>query len=257
MGKLLQYLQEKVVFLPVALPQEHEFDFENSFEEYLWKTPFEGKINALHFQIKNPKGVILYFHGNSNNLHRWGKIAGELRHFGYDILVMDYRGYGKSSGPRNEDFLYSDAFFAFEFAKKKYGEENVVVYGRSLGGAFALKVAAENQPKLVILEAAFYNLQDIVNRWLPVQITDKVAPKMTYHFLSNETIVGLNVPLYHFHGTKDSVVPFTSGKKLFELFQNQKPDIEKKFIKIAGGKHDDLAKFQKFREELQMILSQK
>lgn len=257
MGKLLQYLQEKVVFLPAVLPHHHTFNFTQNFEEYLWETPFKGKINVLHFTIENPKGVILYFHGNADNLHRWGKIASELCLFGYDVLVMDYRGYGKSSGPRNEEFLYSDALFVFEFAKEKYGEENVIVYGRSLGGSFALKVATENQPKLVILEAAFYNLQDMINRWLPVRVTDKVSPKMTYHFLSNESILNLNVPLYHFHGSKDFVVPISSGKKLFELYENSKPEIEKKFIEILGGKHDDLAKFEKFKKELDIILSLK
>ncbi len=167
MSKLLQYLQEKVVFLPIVLQKDHEFDFEVEFEEYLWNTPFEGIINVLHFKIKQPKGVIVYFHGNADNLHRWGKIANEYTNFGYDVLVMDYRGYGKSSGPRNEDYLYSDAQFCFDFAKNLYGEENTIVYGRSLGGSFAVKVAAENYPKTVILEATFYNLQDIVNRWLP------------------------------------------------------------------------------------------
>lgn len=70
--ELLKYFQEKVVFLPVILPHDHTYDFENDFEEYLWDTPFDGKINALHFRIKNPK-VIAYFHGNADNLHRWGK----------------------------------------------------------------------------------------------------------------------------------------------------------------------------------------
>ena len=111
MSELLKYFQEKVVFLPVILPHDHTYDFENDFEEYLWDTPFDGKINVLHFRIKNPKGVIAYFHGNADNLHRWGKIAVEFTKFGYDVLVMDYRGYGKSSGPRNEEYLYSDAQF--------------------------------------------------------------------------------------------------------------------------------------------------
>ena len=256
MGKILQYLQEKVVFLPSVLPHYHAFNFKQNFEEYLWETPFEGKINVLHFQVENPKGVILYFHGNADNLHRWGKIASELCLFGYDILVMDYRGYGKSTGPRNEDYLYSDALFAFQFAKEKYGEENIIVYGRSLGGAFALKVATENQPKFIVLEAAFYNLQDMINRWLPVKVTDKVSPKMTYHFRSDESILDINVPLYHFHGSKDFVVPLKSGRKLFSLFEEAKPNIEKKFIEITGGKHDDLAKFDLFRRELKNILNQ-
>lgn len=254
MGKLLQYFQEKVVFLPVLLPPEYEFNFEAEFEEYFWDTPFEGKINVLHFKIKKPKGVIMYFHGNADNLHRWGKIAHEYTKFGYDVLVMDYRGYGKSFGPRNEDFLYADAQYFYDFGKQNYGENNIIVYGRSLGGAFALKVAAENKPKAVVLEATFYNLQDIVNRWLPKKITDRVAPTMTYHFLSNENIVNVTVPLYHFHGTKDTVVPLKSGKKLYEIFQKSQPKVDKKFIEIKGATHDDLINYPEFLQKLKEIL---
>ena len=254
MSELLKYFQEKVVFLPVILPHDHTYDFENDFEEYLWDTPFDGKINALHFRIKNPKGVIAYFHGNADNLHRWGKIAVDFTKFGYDVLVMDYRGYGKSSGPRNEEYLYSDAQFFYDFAKENYGENKIIVYGRSLGGAFATKIAGENQPKMVILEATFYNLQDIVNRWLPGKVTDKVSPKMTYHFLSNQNILKVKVPLYHFHGTKDSVVPLKSGKKLFEVFEKEHPKIAKKFIEIKGGTHEDLIKYDEFIEEMKKIL---
>ena len=254
MSELLKYFQEKVVFLPVILPHDHTYDFENDFEEYLWDTPFDGKINALHFKIQNPKGVIAYFHGNADNLHRWGKIAVEFTKFGYDVLVMDYRGYGKSSGPRNEEYLYSDAQFFYDFAKENYGENKIIVYGRSLGGAFATKIAGENQPKMVILEATFYNLQDIVNRWLPEKVTDKVSPKMTYHFLSNQNILKVKVPLYHFHGTKDSVVPLKSGKKLFEVFEKEHPKIPKKFIEIKGGTHEDLIKYDEFIEEMKKIL---
>ena len=254
MSELLKYFQEKVVFLPVILPHDHTYDFENDFEEYLWDTPYEGKINALHFKIENPKGVIAYFHGNADNLHRWGKIAVDFTKFGYDVLVMDYRGYGKSSGPRNEEYLYSDAQFFYDFAKENYGENKIIVYGRSLGGAFATKIAGENQPKMVILEATFYNLQDIVNRWLPGKVTDKVSPKMTYHFLSNQNILKIKVPLYHFHGTKDSVVPLKSGKKLFEVFEKEHPKIPKKFIEIKGGTHEDLIKYDEFVEEMKKIL---
>lgn len=254
MSELLKYFQEKVVFLPVILPHDHTYDFENDFEEYLWDTPYEGKINALHFKIENPKGVIAYFHGNADNLHRWGKIAVDFTKFGYDVLVMDYRGYGKSSGPRNEEYLYSDAQFFYDFAKENYGENKIIVYGRSLGGAFATKIAGENQPKMVILESTFYNLQDIVNRWLPGKVTDKVSPKMTYHFLSNQNILKVKVPLYHFHGTKDSVVPLKSGKKLFEVFEKEHPKIPKKFIEIKGGTHEDLIKYDEFIEEMKKIL---
>jgi alpha-beta hydrolase superfamily lysophospholipase len=254
MSEFLKFLQEKVIFLPVMLPEHHTYNFEISFEEYFWKTPFDGKINAIHFRINNPKGIILYFHGNSDNLHRWGKIASEFTKFDYDVLVMDYRGYGKSSGLRNEEYLYSDAQFFYDFAKKNYGEDKITVYGRSLGGVFAIKVAGENTPKMVILESTFYNLQDMANRWIPLKITDKVSPKMTYHFLSNENILKVKSPVFQFHGTKDFIVPFKSGKKLYDIFENRQPLIPKKFIEIKKGSHDNLIRFNEFISELEKIL---
>ncbi|SNV36831.1 Esterase/lipase [Chryseobacterium taklimakanense] len=254
MSKIFQYLQEKVVFLPVKLPEDFEYSFDCAFEEYFFDTPNEGKINAVHFKIQKPKGVILYFHGNSDNLVRWGKIASDLTGFGYDVFVPDYRHYGKSTGPRNEEYLFSDAQFCYDFLKKQYGEENIIVYGRSLGGAFAVKMAADNEPKKLILEATFFNLQDIVNRWLPNSATEKISPKMTYHFHSNKNILEVNCPLYHFHGDKDFVVPINSGKKLFETLHTEKPELEKKFIEIKGGSHDDLSKFEEFQTELNRIL---
>lgn len=74
MSKIFQYLQEKVVFLPVKLPEDFEYSFDCAFEEYFFDTPNEGKINAVHFKIQKPKGVILYFHGNSDNLVRGEKL---------------------------------------------------------------------------------------------------------------------------------------------------------------------------------------
>ena len=254
MPKLIQYLQEKVVFLPVKLPEDFSYDFDCRFEEHFFETPFEGKINALHFKTENPKGVILYFHGNADNLVRWGKIASEFIRFGYDVLVPDYRNYGKSTGPRNEDYLFSDAQFCYDFLTEKYGEENVIVYGRSLGGAFAVKMAADNEPKKLILEATFFNLQDLVNRWIPNAATERISPKMTYHFHSNKNIPEVNCPVYHFHGDKDFVVPIKSGRKLFDVLKTEKPEQEKKFIEIKGGSHDDLANFEAYSSEMKKIL---
>ena len=77
---------------------------------------------------------------------------------------------------------------------------------------------------------------------------------MTYHFLSNENIAKVEVPLYHFHGTKDNVVPIKSGKKLFEIFKKTQPKIKKKFIEISGATHDDLINYPEFVEEMKKIL---
>ncbi|MGZ5189159.1 MAG: alpha/beta hydrolase, partial [Kaistella sp.] len=135
-----------------------------------------------------------------------------------------------------------------------YGEENIIVYGRSLGGTFAIKMAADNEPQKLILEATFYNLQDMASRWIPYAATEKISPKMTYHFQSDKNILDVNCPVYHFHGDKDFVVPVNSGKKLFEVLAEKKPELEKKFILIKGGSHDDLAKFDLYNTEMKLIL---
>ncbi|MBB4805644.1 fermentation-respiration switch protein FrsA (DUF1100 family) [Chryseobacterium defluvii] len=255
MTKWVHFLQEKLIFLPVKLPEDYAYDFPKKFKEYFFETPNSGVINALHFKVKNPKGVILFFHGNADNLVRWGAIASNFTDYDHDVLVMDYRHYGKSKGERSENNLYADAQFCYDFVKKKYGEENIIVYGVSLGGAFAIKMAAENEPKLLIVEATFYNLKDMVNRWIPKNTTEKITTKMTYDFRSDEHIIKVNCPVYHFHGDKDLVVPIKSGKKLFNELEEKRPEVPKKFIEIKKGSHNDLSNFEQYHHEMKEIFS--
>jgi esterase/lipase len=254
MSSILQYLQEKVVFLPVKLKEDFQFSFEEKFEELQFETPNEGLINALYFKIKNPKGVILYFHGNADNLTRWGKMAAKFTKFGYDVLVPDYRGYGKSTGLKTEENLYSDAQYCYDFLKKHYDESRIIVYGISLGGTFATKVAGKNNPKKVILECTFFNLQDMAERWIPSLATNRIAPAMTFLFESNINIKKITAPLVMFHGTKDLIVPIKSGRKLFKEFEKAQPDISKKFITIKKGSHADLFQFELYQKEIKIAL---
>lgn len=255
MTNWIHFLQEKLIFLPVKLPENYNYDFPKKFKEYFFETPNEGIINALHFKVKNPKGVVLFFHGNADNLVRWGAMASKFTDYDYDVLVMDYRNYGKSKGERSEENLFTDAQFCYDFLKKKYDEKNIIVYGVSLGGAFAIKIAAENEPKLLILEATFYNLKEMINRWIPKKTAEKIIPKMTYHFRSDENIFKVNCPVYHFHGNKDLVVPLKSGKKLFNEFAEKRPEILKKFIEIKGGSHNDLSQFENYQSEMKTLFS--
>ena len=95
-------LQQYFIFQPVVLEQNYRFFFENNFKEVNLKANDGGIINALHFKEENAKGVILYFHGNAGNLVRWGELNDEFRKHGYDLFIMDYRGFGKSKGVQNE-----------------------------------------------------------------------------------------------------------------------------------------------------------
>jgi len=250
MNELIKYFQEKVIFLPKKLHENYQFQFEKPFQEYFFKTKNDGNINALYFEVENPKGVILYFHGNADNLHRWAKIASHFTDYNYNVLVMDYRTFGKSTGESTEENLYTDAQFCYDFLKNLFAENQIIVYGRSLGGVFANYISAYNKPKNLILECSFYNLEDMVKRWLNTSITSKFNPYMQYKLESNEFIKNVACPITHFHGTNDFIVPIISGKKLFKEISHQ----NKKFVEIPGGGHNDLIKYHLFNDEIKKIL---
>lgn len=242
----LFFIQEKFIFKEDKLSPDFKFSFNTDFEEINLKTSDNKLINSIHFKVKNPKGIILYFHGNRGDLSRWGKITEWFAQFNYDVFVIDYRNYGKSSGSFNEKKMVSDAFLAYDFVKQKYNENQIIVYGRSLGTTFATKVASENNPKELILEVPFYNLMSAVKYHL------KFSPSFLfkYQFVTNEFIKKVICPVTFFHGTEDSVTNPEDSQRLYDLVQNPK----KKIIKIERGIHGNLREFKAYRENLKAIL---
>src|SRR5690606_27747080 len=117
---LLAFFQESFIFLPSTLPQEYSFSFPTPFEELFLESEDGAVLNALHFKAENPKGVILYFHGNAGDLSRWGEITQGFTKHSYDVLVMDYRTYGKSKGKLSEESLYSDAQLFYDYVNELY-----------------------------------------------------------------------------------------------------------------------------------------
>ena len=243
---LLQVFQEKIIFLPEAISPEYVYEFPFDFDEVNLKTQDNQTLNALHIKAENPKGILLFFHGNKGNLIRWGEITSYFTQFNYDVFVIDYRGYGKSTGTFNEVQMYADAQLSYDYVKQLYPEEKIVVYGRSLGGTFAIKVGAKNHPKQVILEAPFYNLYHAAN------FKYKVIPKflLNFKFNSNQFISSIKSPITIFHGTEDSTTPIEGSKALFELISAPK----KEFVTLDSGTHHNLRSIEKYRTTLKTIL---
>ncbi len=167
-GASLYFFQEKLLFLPTKLEQDYKFQFNYPFEELFLKTDEEAVINAIHFKVKKPKGVILYFHGNAGDLSRWGNITEYFVDKDYDVLVMDYRTYGKSTGKLSEDAFYKDAQFCYDYLLKQYSEEDISLYGRSLGTGIASYLASKNNPKQLVLETPYYSILDVAKSRFPV-----------------------------------------------------------------------------------------
>ncbi len=244
---MLNFLQEKLIFLPTKLPQEYTYSFSAPFEELFLSTPDGAKLNALWFKKQESRGLILYFHGNAGNLSRWGTIVQPLVWKGYDVLIMDYRTYGKSTGTLSEEALYADAQLFYDFGQRHYQEEEIILYGRSLGTGMATRLAAENNPSLLLLETPYYSLLDLGARrfpWLPV------GWFMKYPFRSYQAVQKVKCPIRIFHGTEDRVVPFDSGQKLYRSI----PGDDKEFFAIQGGGHNNLASFPDFQQAVNAVL---
>ena len=120
--------------LPESLEETYEYQFEGAnFEELNLLGSDMGSLNALWFKTESPKGMVLYFHGNAGNLSRWGNVHEVFTRAGYDVLIYDYRGYGKSTGDLDEKMFYDDAETVLSFAKQHFSEDEIIIYGRSLG----------------------------------------------------------------------------------------------------------------------------
>ena len=246
-GTFLYYYQERLIFLNgKKLERAFPFKFSNNFQEIFLKTKDGQEINALHFKLEKPKGVVLFCHGNSGNLEKWGTKVSLFLDYNYEVFVFDYRKYGKSTGCFNETRMYRDALLMYDYLKSTFKEENIVVYGFSLGSTFAARIAARNKPKELILEAPFFNFTKAVkfySKFTPIFL-------LKYKFRTDLDLVEVTSPITVFHGNKDKSTSFKDSKKLLEL----NPSIENRFIEIDGGTHHNIRNTKLYLEKLQEIL---
>jgi len=240
------FFQEKVIFQGSNIPKNYQYTFDFPFEE-IFINRENAVLHGVLIKSEQSKGVILYFHGNRGDIRRWGKTGKSLVAYGFDVLVVDYRGYGKSRGTRAEKHLYQDGQLFYDHLKEKLGYDRIIIYGRSLGSAIATSVAYAKKCELLILETPITRLIDVI----PLLKNILVVPGIQrYKFDSLSRVAQIKCPTYVFHGTSDKVVPFRLGLQLFKAISA--PD--KKFIQIDKGKHNNLDSFGGYKTNMQSIL---
>ena len=109
--------------------------------------------------------MILYFHGNTRSIKGWAKYASDFYRYNYDVVLVDYRGFGKSTGKRSEKEMLNDMQFVYDTLLETYPEHHIIVYGRSIGSGFAAKIASDNKPRYLILDAPYYSFLKVVERF--------------------------------------------------------------------------------------------
>lgn len=212
----IYFLQEKLIFFPEKLNQNYTFDFNQNFEEIDVKTEDSKTLNGLLFKSDSTKGLIFYLHGNAGSLRSWGEVAQTYTRLHYDVFILDYRGYGKSEGKiQSQKQLFSDVQAAYNTMKSKYKESDIIVLGYSIGTGLAAHVASQNQPRLLILQAPYYSLTDMMQQnfaYVPTFILKYKLP--TYQYLKN-----CKMPVILFHGDQDEVIYYGSSLKLQNEFK--------------------------------------
>jgi uncharacterized protein len=242
--------QRFMVFQPVSMGKATAFSFDVPFEEGFLETAPGIRINYLHFKtMTHSKGLVLYFHGNADNLVRWGEMHHDFTSRGYEVVIPDYRGYGKSDGEVSEVLTYLDMQHLHQHLMQTFQPAELIIYGRSLGSGIASNLAKTVPAKLLLLETPFYNIPSVFEDqllliWLPFAFR--------YEFPNYANIPEVKCPIRIFHGTADRVVPYRNAERLKPLLKEKD-----RFITIEKGTHLNLNTFAIYQQELDSLLGAK
>lgn len=236
----------KRIFQPDPLPQDYEFSSTHSFEEIF--IPVEnGELHALHLKVGFSKGVVLYFHGNEGNIDSCLAVADDFLLKGYNLFIVDYRGFGKSKGSLSgPDTLYNDSLTAYNYLTKLYSESNIIVLGRSIGAPMATFVCSKNSPQTLILECPIAKIEDIGTYYYPQFIFKKLIP---FDLSSEKWINSVKCPIYFFHGVSDKVVLLNCSKSL-----SSQANTQTHITIIQSSSHYSLRNYLEYQVQLEKIL---
>ena len=238
---LLYVFQEKLVFPGSSLPPDYEFHFNQPFRE-LTIAVDGARLNALHFQQENPRGVIFFLHGNGGNLVDWTVNSEWYQRHNYDLFIFDYRGYGKSTGRiTGQQQLMDDVRLAWREMQKHYEAVPIVIYGRSLGTALAAQLATEVEAELVVLVSPFTSMLAMARRNYPFVPTFLVR----YPLRTDEVLGLVHQRMILIHGDRDEVIPIQHSQKLLT-----KAGPSTDLFTIEGAAHNDIHEFPDYLSRL-------
>lgn len=247
-GALIYFFQDKVLFRPEELSADHTYNFPGPFNEVNLDIGPDKKLAIVQFTVPDSvcKGVVLYFHGNRRNIERYAPLASYFTKNRYEVWMMDYPGYGKSTGERTEAILYQDALTLYQMARSRFAKDSIVLYGKSLGTGIASQLASVRDCRRLILETPYYDCPSILKQYLPFYPASWL---IRYKFPTHEYLPKCTAPITIFHGTDDGVIRHSNSSRL-------KPFLKKtdEFITIEGGSHNDLYKFRKTVQKLDSLL---
>ena len=247
-GIALYYLQDSLLFHPEPVPLNQNYDLKLPYKEVNIPYSSNSNLNIIQFPTDSAvKGVILYFHGNKKNISHYARFVPEFTRNGYEVWMMDYPGFGKSTGEFSEQTLYDWALQKYKLSRKRFSPDSIIIYGKSMGTGIAAQLASIRDTRRLILETPYYSFPSIISQYAPIYPVKKMIhfKVPTYEYLQKVT-----APITIFHGTSDGVIRHGNGIKLKQYL---KPGDE--FISIEGGGHNDLHNYKLFQLKLYSVLN--
>ena len=224
---LIFIFQTKLIYFPSADVDVNPKTVGLEYESIIFESDDKTKLHAWYIPKKDAKTTLFFLHGNGGNIsHRLDSIK-LFNSLGMNVFIFDYRGYGNSEGSANEQNTYDDAKSAWNYLlkSKNIKDENVIIFGRSLGGAIAAKLGSELKPKAVILESTFTTVKEFASDVYPF------LPGFLIHFKYETTkyLKDIDCPILIVHSEDDNIIPFKYGEAVFKNANEPKT-----FVKIKG-----------------------
>jgi pimeloyl-ACP methyl ester carboxylesterase len=241
----LWFAQERLLFLPVPLPPQHRFQFGADVHETWVEVP-GARLNALHLRLPKPDGVVFFLHGNAGNLDSWFDNADFYRRANLDLFMIDYRGYGKSSGRiESQAQLEADVRAAWATIAPRYVGQRRVFFGRSLGTALAASIAAEIQPELTVLVSPYESMVALAAEhypWAPGAL-------LRYPLRTDDALLRIRNPVLLVHGEGDALISIRHSERLHA----RAPQVQ--LLRVPGAGHNDLQESALYLEALHDALT--
>lgn len=248
-GVALYFLQDYILFHPVTLKRDHNYSFPEPHKDISIALNNRDTLNLVDFSSTDTvnRGVVLYFHGNKRNISWYAKYIPYFTRHGYQVLMIDYPGFGKSTGKLTEKKLYDWALQVYKIAIKRFAADSIIIYGKSMGTGIAAQLASIRDCKRLILETPYYDFPSVISHYLPIY---PVRWMLHYDLPTYEYLKNVSVPITIFQGTKDMLVTYSNAKRLIPLLKESD-----EFVTIKGGKHNDLYTYSEVTSKLDSLLS--
>ncbi len=227
-------IQNAILFKPGTLPEDFEYTYSFDFEERWFDVTDGAKIHAIHARVPDSlrKGIVVYFHGNAGNNNTSPAKFELFMKEGYDVLYPDYRGFGKSTGDlKNEGDLVGDMKIVYDVIKQEYDEKDIFVVGYSMGSGVSALVAADNNPKGLMIWTPYYSMVDMKDMSYPFLPSFLVR----YPLRTDLAIPNIEEPITIFYAGEDEVLPVDRAIRLTELLKDSD-----EYQVLEGQSHDGM-----------------